>query len=218
MLGRCAFLYRTSLAAALLAFVPHVVLAQLAPSRSGSSTESTLTPEEYWEAVRDFGRCFVHRTPAHAFTLLSTIPGSRQEGAVITVLMRGDVTCLGDVSRMRFRSQHIRGAFAEGLIRNGTPIPARLALAAPAAGTPVHTIHEAARCYTAPHGAEVRALVTETRPGSPQERTAIVRMFPDFLHCVPPEARNLQFDATDLRYVLAEALLRMGPTAPAAAP
>jgi hypothetical protein len=203
--------------AALLAFVPQVAPAQLAPSRSGSSTEFTLTPEEYWEGVRDFGRCFVHRTPAHAFTLLSTTPGSREEGAVIRVLMRGDVTCLGDISRFTFRSSHVRGTFAEGLVRNGTPIPPLLALAAPAAGTPVHTIHEAARCYTAAHGAEVRALVTETRPGSTQERAAIVRMFPDFLNCVPPEARNLQFDATDVRYVLAEALLRMGPVAPASA-
>jgi hypothetical protein len=190
-------------------------LAQIAPSYSGSSTVRSLIPEEYWEAVRDFGRCFVHRDPADAFTLLSTRPGSPQEAAVIRILLHGESLCLGDVTRLTLTTRHVRGAFAEGLVRNGTAIPPRLALTAPAAGTPIRTIHEAARCYVASHEADVRALIAGTRPGSDQELAAIRRIVPDFFQCVRPEARNGQLVATDLRYVLAEALLRMGPVEPA---
>jgi hypothetical protein len=217
MLGRCAFLYRTSLAAALLALVPQGSIAQIAPSRSGTSTSQALGVEEYWDAVRAFGRCFVHRTPNDAFALLSTTPGSREETAVIRVLMHGDAPCLGDVTRLTFHAPHIRGSFAEGLILNRTLIPPRLAVTAPAAGAPIRTISEAARCYAATHGAEVRALIAGSRPGSTQELAAVQRMATDFFQCVPAEARGRPFNATNVRYSLAEALLRMGPTAPAAA-
>jgi hypothetical protein len=36
-------------------------------------------------------------------------------------------------------------------------------------------------------------------------------MGPDFFRCVPPNARTYQFRATDVRYRLAEALLRLRP-------
>jgi hypothetical protein len=197
----------------LLAVAPRASLAQIGSGRSGFSTDRTPNAREYWGAVRDFGRCFVRQHENHAFALLSTQPESREEQAVLAILFRGESNCT-DMRLLTFHARHVRGAFAEGLILEGKLIPPRLALTAPASVAAVRTLSDAARCYAATHGAEVRALVTGTRPGSAEELAAIERVGPDFRQCLPAEAQGSRFPATDLRYRLAESLLRLGPTAP----
>jgi hypothetical protein len=39
-------------------------------------------------------------------------------------------------------------------------------------------------------------------------------MMPEFVRCVPPKARNLQYHSTQIRFRLAEALLRLPAPAP----
>lgn len=201
--------------AILLAFAPGASPAQVGTGRSGFSTDRTPNAREYWGAVRNFGRCFVRQHEDHAFALLSTQPESREESAVLAILFRGESNCT-DMRLLTFLSRHVRGAFAEGLILDGTLIPPRLALTAPASVAAVRTLSDAARCYAATHGAEVRALITGTRPGSEEELAAMERIGPEFRQCLPAEAQGSRFPATDLRYRLAESLLRLGPTAPAA--
>jgi len=201
--------------ALLLALAPCAAPAQMGTGRSGFSTDRTPNAREYWSAVRDFGRCFIRRQENDALALLSTQPESREEQAVIAILFRGETNCT-DMRLLTFLSRHVRGAFAEGMILDGRLIPARLAVTAPASVAAVRTLSDAARCYTAAHGAEVRALITDTRPGSPEELAALERMDPEFRRCLPPAGQASRFPATDLRYKLAESLLRLGPTAPEA--
>jgi hypothetical protein len=199
--------------AILLACAPGASLAQLPTGRSGFSTDRSPNAREYWSAVRDFGRCFIRRQERDALALLSTQPESREEQAVLTILFRGETNCT-DMRLLTFLSRHVRGAFAEGMILDGKLIPARLSLTAPASVADVRTLSDAARCYAAAHATEVRALITDTRPGSEEELAALERMDPDFRRCLPPAGQASRFPATDLRYRLAESLLRLGPTGP----
>jgi hypothetical protein len=197
--------------AALLAALPQPATAQVGVGRSGFSTVQSMNAREYWDAVFWFGRCFARTSQPIALDLLASEPLSREEQAIFARVFNGqESNCLNAVLQLSMAQPHIRGAIAEGFIRDGPPPPARLLVTAPPAGVTIHNITEAARCYTATHAAEVRALIMETRPASSQELAAIQRMGPDFLQCVPPEARGYRFNTTDLRYRLAEALLRLG--------
>jgi hypothetical protein len=203
---------------ALLGSLPEASAAQIAGGRSGFSTEQSLGAREYWDAVRYFGRCFASVSQAGAFELLATEPGSAAESTVANRLLQADSNCIPGVSRISFALPHLRGAIAEGLVSLGTAIPSNLVLTAPAPGATIANISEAARCYAATHRAEVRALLSGTRTGSAEELAALERMSPDFFRCVPPNARNYQFRATDVRYRLAEALLRLRPAEPQTQP
>jgi len=180
--------------------------------RSGFSTSRSVGEHEYWDALRYFGRCFASSHPAAAFDLLATEPGSAEERAIFTRLFAGrDVDCLGNMSLMSVVVRFVRGAIAEGLLGLGTPIPPRLAVTAPPPGAPIRTLTEVARCYAAVHRAEARAMIASTRPGSAEELAALEHMESDLFRCVPAAASNYQFQSTDLRYHLAEALLRLPP-------
>ena len=128
-------------------------------------------------------------------------------------VFHGEVGCLGDVNRLSTSTRFIRGAIAEGLVRERTPLPANLIVAPPADVSSIRTLTDAARCYAANHREEVRALVDTTRPGSSGELTLIQHIGPDFLNCVPPAARNRPFNPTDLRFHLIEAYLELPPEA-----
>jgi hypothetical protein len=208
----------TWLATAALLAVSGPAEAQLAPGRSGFSSTSTLSGPEVWDAIWSFGRCYAREYRPTAFELLATRPGSAEENAVLARMFHGEVGCLGDVSFLSTPMRFLRGAIAEGLIRERTPIPANLIVAAPADASSVRSMSDAARCYVATHRAEVRGLIDTTRPGSSGELAAINRIGPDFLNCVPPAARHTQFNATDLRFHLVEALLLLPPEASAAHP
>jgi len=203
--------------AALLASVPAAAAAQMPTGRSGFSTSRTVGEREYWSALRAFGRCFARTAPGPSFELLATEPASREELAVYTRLFEGhDVPCLDDMGQMSVVVRYVRGTIAEGLLLNGAPVPPGLTLAAPASVAQIRTLSEVARCYAAAHRAEARAMIADTRPGSPEEEAALQHMEEDLFRCVPPAAANAQFLSTDIRYRLAEALLRL-PAEPAAA-
>jgi hypothetical protein len=125
--------------------------------------------------------------------------------------------CMDGASEMRAPLAMIRGAIAEGLYRNRVPLPDNLRLTAPEAGA-VRTLSQAARCYTAGHWREVATMVTTTVPGSQEEYRSLVAIMPGFLQCVPAAARGRRFLPTQIRFNLAEALLKMQrPAAPAPA-
>jgi len=192
--------------------------AQLAPGRSGFSSVRTLSGPEVWDAIWSFGRCFAREYRPDAFTLLATRQGSAEERAVFARVFHGEVGCLGDVTFLRTGGRFLRGAIAEGLVRERTPLPANLILAAPTGASAVRNMMDAALCYVAGHRDAVQALIDTTRPGSGGEAELIERMGPDFLNCVPPGARNTQFNVTDLRFHLIEAFLRLPPEAAPAHP
>jgi hypothetical protein len=204
------------LAALVAAFCP--AEAQLAPGRSGFSSITEMSAPEVWDAIWSFGRCFAREYRPDAFALLATRQGSAEERAVFARVFHGEVGCLGDVTFLRTGSRFMRGAIAEGLVRERTPLPANLILAAPADASGVRSMIDAALCYVAGHRNEVRALIETTRPGSSGEATLIQRIGPVFLNCVPPAARNHVFNVTDLRFHLIEAFLRLPPEAAPAHP
>ena len=196
--------------AAVLASLPAMATAQMPTGRSGMSTEREVGEYEYWNAMRSFGRCFARAAPSAAFDFLATEPGSRDEVAIYNRLFAGrDIECLGDISRMSVLIPFVRGTIAEGLLLLGTPVPARLALNAPAPGAPIRTLTEVSLCYAAAHPGEARAMIAGTRPGSRQEAEALTQIHDDLFRCLPPEGRNYRFRPTEVRYHLAEALLRL---------
>jgi hypothetical protein len=197
-------------AAALLASIPATAFAQT--GRSGFSTMRPVGEREYWNALRWFGRCYARTVPQISFDFLATEPGSAEEAAIYTRLFASrDIDCLGDMARMSVVVRYVRGSIAEGLLLLGTRIPPRLIVYPPAAGAPIRTLSEVSRCFAAMHRTETRALVADTRPGSVEEEAALGRMETELFRCVPAEASNIQLDSTNLRYHLAEALLRLPP-------
>jgi hypothetical protein len=197
---------------------PQAASAQLAPGLSGSSSQQTMDGGEAMRTLRVFGSCYATRNAADAWTLIATEPGSRQEAETYRRLFRRDTQgCLGEFTELRLPVFMVRGAIAEGLYIRRVATPQQLAVPAPAPGASVRTLSEAARCYAAAHPDRVRALVENTAPGSGPEHTALSAMAPDFFRCVPETARGRQFDSTQIRYRLVEALLRMPAPPPASA-
>jgi hypothetical protein len=197
---------------------PQPVLAQLAPGLSGSSSQLTMEGGEAMRTLRAFGTCYATRNTANAWILIATEPGSRQEAETYRRLFRRDSQgCLGEFTELQVPVFLVRGAIAEGLYARRVAVPAQLGSPAPAPGTPVRTLSEAARCYVADHPDRVRALVENTAPGSRPEFTALSAMAPDFFRCVPETARGRKFDSTQIRYRLVEALLRRAAPVPAPA-
>lgn len=189
--------------------VPQVAQAQLAGSRSGSSTTRYLGSEETWEEIGQFGTCFARRNREDALALLATRPGSREEVDTYQRVVRPRNTqCRLQVQGARLSVPMVRGIIAEGLYRIGQGVPANLMLPVPAPGS-IRNLSDAARCYTASNRDRVRALLADTRPGSRREAEAIDVMIPEFARCVPQGALNTRFETTQLRFRLAEALLRL---------
>jgi hypothetical protein len=123
-------------------------------------------------------------------------------------------SCLGDVTRLGATLPLVRGAIAQGLYKRKIALPAALMQSAPAPAQ-VQNLADAARCYTASHREEARALVEGTKVGGRKEYDAVMKLLPEFRKCVPSGARA-EFTATLVRFRLAEALLRTAsPAAPA---
>jgi hypothetical protein len=212
---RLAAFSRLALGAAALACAG-AASAQLAPGRSGSSTTKYLSSEESMVALVVFGRCYAKQQPEKAMRLIATEPTSRAEAQTYIELFRkSDEACLGDVSSMSIDLPLVRGAIAEGLYRSNVALPPALMQTAPAPAE-VRNLAGAARCYTAAHRQEVRALLAETKAGSRKEFDAVSRLMPDFYKCVPGGAK-FNFSATVIRFRLAEALLRTSISAAAEA-
>jgi hypothetical protein len=205
------------LAAAAACAAPAAAPAQLAPGLSGSSTTSYMNGTEYWETLRSFGACFAKQSEDKAVALISTPYDSKEEMQAYRAISKRsrEQACLMDTS-IGAPVTLVRGAIAEGLLRKGYAVPAELVLTAPAPGT-TRTLSDAARCYVAGHRADAMALIERTVPGSKKERAALNAMSSDFWMCLPKKAQKAAFNPTQIRYRLAEALLRM-PATTAAAP
>lgn len=184
--------------------------AQIAPGLSGSSTTTYVTdPREYWDTLRSFGACYAKNNVANAWALLATEPNSKEEAAVFKQMRRGQSqVCLTSTS-LRAPIPLVRGAIAEGLYKESAAAPAELRQQPPAAGTPILKLGEAARCFVADHRAEAQKLLITTAPGSKQELAALNGMSEGFWSCLPDMAQKRAFNPTQIRYRLAEALLRM---------
>ena len=184
--------------------------AQVAPGYSGSS--STIVSNDSEDALRllhAFGNCYARMSTQRAFELLGTEPGSREEAATYRRLFRGDSqNCLGEGTDLRVPVAFVRGSIAEGLLENAIPVPAALARAAPGPGDQIRKYSEAARCYAAGHAGEIRTLLASA-PGGQRELAALRPLAGDFFRCMPSSAQDRRFNATHLRYMLAEALLRL---------
>jgi len=201
----------TSLTLAATALLPSsTAQAQIAPGLSGSSTTTyTSNPTELWQTLRGFGTCFAGQSEAAAWELIATDPDSKAEAAVYKRMSKGNIkNCLSDTS-LRVPVPLVRGAIAEGLYKRGVAVPTELRQEPPPVGTPIRKLSEAARCYAANRRAEAEKLLAETAPGSKEELAALKTMADDFWSCLPDEAQKRTFNPTQIRYRLAEALLRM---------
>jgi hypothetical protein len=191
--------------------------AQLPPGYSGhSSTIVTVDNEEALRTLTAFATCYARTNSADGFALLATEPGSVAEAQTYRRMFRSDSqNCLGEGTTLSVPVTFVRGAIAEGLLEREAAVPAELVRAAPAPGAEIRKYTEAARCYAAGHGAEIRAMLASA-PGGQRELAALRPLADDFFRCMPASAQDRRFVATHLRYMLAEALLRL-PSATASA-
>lgn len=184
--------------------------AQLPPGVSGSSTLIVSNDsEEALRALSAFGNCYARLSTARAFELIATEPGSREEAETYRRLFRSDSqNCLGEGMSLRVPVAFVRGAISEGLLEHRIAVPDVLVRTAPAPDAAIRKYSEAARCYAANHGAEIRTLLASA-PGGQRELGALRPLAADFFRCMPANAQDRRFNATHLRYMLAEALLRL---------
>ena len=217
MIKRSLLLAAFGLTTALACGGPQAV-AQIAPSRSGSSTMSYLDSSEVWPILNAYGSCYATQNKADAFVLLATEPGSVEEARTYKKLFSKPYqSCLGNVVQLNISHTMVRGAIAEGLYRKGVVIPASLVIAPPAQGAKIKNLAEAARCYAASHRSEVKSLITTTKVATKEEAAAVDALMPDFTKCIPSGARRISVASTQVRYRLAEALLRLPPETTASA-
>ena len=181
--------------------------AQMGTGQSGMSTSAPLNNMRPYRELNAFGACFARTQRRSALTLIATVPGSAEEDKAFRRLVYGEsATCLMSGTRMAMPTVFARGAIAEGLLKaEGVPNDYRLSV--PAQGE-ARDLHAAARCYTAKHRSEVETLL-QTEVGSPQEVAAVAGLWKDVRACMPGFKGRL--NAPWIRYVLAEALLRLGP-------
>jgi hypothetical protein len=171
------------------------------------STSAPLTNMQPYRELRAFGACFARTHRRHALTLIATVPGSVEEGKAFRQLVYGERgTCLLEGTTMAMPTVFARGAIAEGLLK-GEGVPEDYRLPAPTSAG-AGDLHGAARCYTAKHRTKVETLL-QTHPGSPREVAAVAALWNDFRACMPGFRGRL--NAPWIRYLLAEALLRLGP-------
>jgi hypothetical protein len=191
------------------AAVPAGASAQIAPGYSGSSGTSYVTGQEAWRSLAAFGRCYARSNGAQALAFIATEPGSREEAETFKSMFRKEnQSCLG-LDEMAMPVTFVRGAIAEGLLHAGVAVPPGISLIAPAPGERSRTLTGAALCFVSAQPGEVRALLSETAPGSRKESKAFAAMLPGFRKCVVAEAAGRPFNATQIRFRLAEAMLRL---------
>jgi hypothetical protein len=139
--------------------------------------------------------------------LIATAPGSAEEKQILRRLVYGEhATCMFGGTQMSMPDLFARGAVAEGLLRSeGVPDSYRLPTPSPAE---VRDLHGVARCYTSNHRTEVEKLL-QTHPGSREEVNAVTSLWNGFKACMPN--MNVRLNAPWIRFLLAEALLRIRP-------
>ena len=171
------------------------------------STSAPLTNVKPFRELRSFGTCYARNRRQDALTVIATVPGSAEEDKAFRRLVYGEhTTCMFGGTSMSMPIVFARGTIAEGLLRSdGVPDTYRLPAPAPAE---VRDLHGVARCFTSRHRTEVDALL-RTQPGSREEVAAVAALWNDFRTCMP--GFRVRLNAPWIRFLLAEAMLRLGP-------
>jgi hypothetical protein len=179
---------------------------QVGTGQSGVSTSTPVNNVRPFQELQAFGTCLARSHNKTALALIATVPGSPEEDKVLRKLVYGEHTsCLLGGTQMAMPDVFARGAVAEGLLRSeGVPDSFRLPSPSP---TEVRDLHGAARCYTATHRADVEKLL-HTKPGGPEEVKAVAGLWDEFRACMPN--LKVRLNAPWIRFLLAEALLRVG--------
>ena len=203
-------LYRVQIFAAALA-VPSMAAAQLAPGRSGTSTEWSFSGRAAFDDLNAFGQCFASEQTKDAIRLVSTAPGSVEEARVYKKLFSKEQSCLGDLTGLSVPWQYVRGAVGEGFYARAMAVPPELALPRDLAPAKVQSVMDAATCYAGKHPDDARTLVEQTKPGTKEQAAAFDAHWSDFEACLPSTMPvGFKFDTLILRYRIAEALWREG--------
>jgi hypothetical protein len=181
--------------------------AQMGGGQSGMSTSAPLTNGSAFDELQKLGRCVARTERKNALAMIATVPGSKDEAELFKRVLYGErSTCMFGGTKMTMSTIYARGAIAEGLLRT-TGVSQDYVLPAPKAGE-ASNLHEVARCYTSGHQTEGLALL-QTKAGSKQETAAVASIWEDFRTCMPNF--NVRLNAPWIRFLLAEALLRLAP-------
>jgi hypothetical protein len=185
-----------------------------ATGRSGMSTADALGNVNAFTDLSHFGRCMASTNRQGAFTVLATAPGSREEGAAIDPVLHRGLNCLHGGTSTTASTVYLRGVIAEGLLTDRTPLPANL-VQTPIAADAVRNTGDIGRCFVGSHRAEGTALLA-TRLGSAEEMAAVRGLWTNFNACIPRRF-SIRLNAQWIRFIIAEALLRVpaGAAAPA---
>ena len=196
------------LATAVIMLCGGEAVAQIAPGRSGTSTTSPSTNTRPFQQLQAFGTCLAQTQKKDALALIATAPGSAEEEKVLRKVVFGEhISCLFGGTTMSMPGVFARGAVAEGLLRSGgVPDSYRLPTPAP---NEVRDLHGAARCYTSSHRGDVTNLL-RSKPGGAEEVKAVAALWEEFRACMPN--LKVRLNAPWIRFLLAEALLRVGPS------
>lgn len=185
--------------------------AQIASGRSGMSSADRISTVNAFSELNTFGRCMVIASRSRAFALLAPAPGSREETELFRRHVFGENSCLTPGTDMQLSIIYLRGVIAEALFEMHAPVPAELVQTAPALAE-VSDLGGVARCYTAGHRSQVLALLA-TPAGSAEELAAVSALWNDLRTCLP-QTFNVRLNAPWIRFLLAEAILRLPPPAP----
>lgn len=180
-----------------------------ANAQTGSAmSETQMANMKPFRELQAFGDCLARAQKKPSLDIIATEPGSREEAKLLKRYVYGEHTmCMFGGTNMTMPAVFARGAVAEGLLRQGgVPATHRLPSVEPGKA---RNLHDVARCYTSTHRGEVEKLMS-IRPGGPEEVKAVAALWPDFRKCMP--GFNVRLNAPWIRFLLAEALLRLEPT------
>jgi hypothetical protein len=177
-----------------------------AQGRSGIG-DTALTNVKPYRELQAFGACLARTQRTQALALIATVPDSKEEAQLLKKWVYGEhEICMFGGTNMQMSGIFARGAIAEGLLRTqGVPATHRLSSPSP---SEVRDLHGVARCYTSGHRNEVEALM-KIHPGSQEEVKAVAALWEDFRKCMPKF--QVRLNAPWIRFLLAEALLRIEP-------
>ena len=187
--------------------------AAVGQGRSGMSTDVPIENARLYRDLSRFGRCFVEGKRNRALALIATVPGSQEEAQAFGRLNR-EQGCLLPGNNISIPTVYYRGIIAEALYHANEGVPESHILPAPTVDE-VRTLSDTARCYASGHRPQVQGLLA-TELGSAEQGAAVASLWEGFRACLPPEAR-IRLNATWIRFLLAEALLRLPPDGPATA-
>jgi len=185
--------------------------AQLAPGQSGFSGVRQLPQSEAWFGIRQMGVCLVQTRREQARSLLEAAPGSPEAAGALNAMIGRETSCLRNASRIRFRSDFLRGAIAEAFYKRDFRSPPPAVDSAQLRMEPdgSYSLADFADCFAARRPDAVHRLLTTTRLGDNDEVEAMSAMVPEFMTCLPPgTGSEVNFTAQTTRTALAEAMYR----------